>query len=227
MDIVCDLKKSILINEKKVKNSNKNRKEKMKIAIMGGTFDPIHYGHLATAEAVRIKFTMDKIMFVPCGNPPHKEDRLIIDKSFRCDMVNLAVMSNNYFEVSTSEIDREGRSYTIDTLRELTQQFPNSQLYFITGADALCDIDSWKNAKEVFSLATFIAATRPGVKLSSFDTKISELKTKYNANILNVHVPSLDISSTNLRQRLKNNESIKYLLPEKVEKYIYKNDLYR
>lgn len=227
MQIDVDLKKSKLINKKKLKSDFKNVQKREKIAIMGGTFDPIHYGHLATAEVVRIKYNIDKIIFIPCGNPPHKEDRIIIDKMYRYDMVNLAIMTNAYFQASTMEIERTGRTYTVDTLREFKKKYPYAQLYFITGADALCDIDNWKDASEVFKLATFIAATRPGVELNNVEEKILELQEKYEADILNIHVPSLDISSTSLRNSLKRNESVKYLLPEKVEKYIYKNDLYR
>lgn len=227
MDIDIILKKSIKINKKKLMQNFRNKEKFKRLAVMGGTFDPIHYGHLATAEAVRSKYKLDKIIFIPSGNPPHKEDRYIIDKSYRYNMAVLATMSNQHFEVSTIEIEREGNSYTIDTLKKLKSIYINSEIFFITGADALCEIEKWKDVSGNFNLATFIGATRPGVDFISVKNKIDELKHKYNAKILNIHVPSLDISSTDLRERLKRNESIKYLLPENVEKYIYKYNLYR
>ncbi len=227
MDIGSILKRAIQINKKKIKKSYKDKSKKIKIGIMGGTFDPIHYGHLATAEAVRVKYKLDKVIFIPSGNPPHKEDRYIIKKLFRYNMTLLATMSNEYFEVSSMEIDREGNSYTIDTLAMLKKIYPHSELYFITGADALSQIEDWKNVQENFDLATFVGATRPGVDFTHVKNKIKNLESKYRAKILNIHVPSLDISSTNLRERLKRKESIKYLLPENVEKYIYKYNIYR
>ncbi|SHJ51709.1 nicotinate-nucleotide adenylyltransferase [Tepidibacter formicigenes] len=227
MNINNVLKKGIIINKKKTSSVYKNRVNIKKIGIMGGTFDPIHYGHLATAEAVRIKYELDKVIFIPSGNPPHKGHKNIIDKFYRYNMTILATMSNTYFEVSSMEIKREGRTYTIDTLKKLKNLYMDSELFFITGADALCDIESWKDVQGNFNLATFIGATRPGVELLKVKNKIDRLKNKYNAKILNIHVPSLDISSTDIRERIKQNESIKYLLPEDVEKYIYKYNLYR
>ncbi|SHG88565.1 nicotinate-nucleotide adenylyltransferase [Tepidibacter thalassicus] len=227
MKLENTLKRAILINEKKISITYRNRLIIGKIGIMGGTFDPIHYGHLATAEAVRVKYKLNKVIFMPSGNPPHKRDRDIIDKLHRYNMTILATMSNKYFEVSSLEIKRKGRTYTIDTLKKLKNTYKNSELFFITGADAFCDIETWKDVEENFNLATFIGATRPGVELSKVRNKIEYLKSKYNTKILEIHVPSLDISSTDLRERIKMNKSIKYLLPECVEKYIYKYNLYR
>ncbi|MEJ8554274.1 nicotinate-nucleotide adenylyltransferase [Tepidibacter sp. Z1-5] len=220
------LKKAIIINNKKSKKVHAGRSLK-KIGVMGGTFNPIHYGHLATAEAVRNKYDLDKIIFMPSGNPPHKSKKEIIDKKHRYNMTMIATMSNIYFEASDIEIKREGMTYTVDTLEQLKKIYKNSQIFFITGADALCDIDSWKYLDKNFELATFVGATRPGIESAKVNQKIDQLKQKYNANIVNIYVPSLDISSTDLRNRIKKIESIKYLLPENVEKYIYKNNLYR
>ncbi|WFD11531.1 nicotinate-nucleotide adenylyltransferase [Tepidibacter hydrothermalis] len=220
------LKKAIIINKKKSKKLY-TRSSLKKIGVMGGTFNPIHYGHLATAEAVRNKYDLDKIIFMPSGTPPHKSKKEIIDKKHRYNMTMIATMSNTYFEASDIEIKREGMTYTVDTLEELKRIYKNSQIFFITGADALCDIDSWKYLEKNFELATFVGATRPGIECDEVNQKINQLKQKYDANILNIYVPSLDISSTDLRNRIKKIESIKYLLPENVEKYIYKNNLYR
>lgn len=220
------LKKATIINNKKSKKLH-TRTNLKKIGVMGGTFNPIHYGHLATAEAVRNKYDLDKIIFMPSGNPPHKSKKEIIDKRHRYNMTMIATMSNTYFETSDIEIKREGMTYTVDTLEQLKKIHGNSQIFFITGADALCDIDSWKYLDKNFELATFVGATRPGIEYDEVNQKIDQLKQKYNANILDIYVPSLDISSTDLRNRIKKIESIKYLLPENVEKYIYKNNLYR
>ncbi|CAH2214174.1 nicotinate-nucleotide adenylyltransferase [Tepidibacter aestuarii] len=226
MNVSDILKKAIIINKKKSKTLH-TRTNLKKIGIMGGTFNPIHYGHLATAEAVRNRYDLDKIIFMPSGNPPHKSKKEIIDKKHRYNMTMIATMSNIYFETSDIEIKRDGMTYTVDTLEQLKENYKNSQIFFITGADALCDIDSWKYLDKNFELATFVGATRPGIECDEVNQKIDQLKQKYNANILNIYVPSLDISSTDLRERIKKIESIKYLLPENVEKYIYKNNLYR
>lgn len=217
--------KAILVNNGKLEKFEKENK-KIKVGIMGGTFDPIHYAHLATAEFIRDKYKIDKILFIPSGNPPHK-NKNITNKYDRYNMVLLAISNNNNFIASDIEIKRKERTYTIDTLKELKSKYKNAKIYFITGADAICDIESWKDVNENFKLATFIAATRPGISVLRAQEKIETLKKKYNANIISVYVPSLDISSTYIRDQLKENKSIRYLVPEYVEKYIHYNELYK
>lgn len=219
-----------LVQDFKYKNNYKlekfkNEKKTKKIGIMGGTFDPIHYAHLATAEFIREKYNLDKIIFIPSGNPPHKNID-ITNKYDRYNMVLLATTNNNNFLTSDIEIKRESKTYTIDTLRELKQIYPNSKIYFITGADAICEIETWKCVDENFKLATFIAATRPGISLLRAQEKIESLIKKYDAKIISVYVPSIDISSTYIREQLKERKSTKYLIPEYVESYIYQNKLY-
>lgn len=219
-----------LVQEFKEKNNHKlekfkDEKESKKIGIMGGTFDPIHYAHLATAEFIRDKYNLDKIVFIPSGNPPHKNID-ITNKYDRQNMVLLATANNKNFLVSNIEVERQCKTYTIDTLRELKQTYPNCEIYFITGADAICDIETWKDVADNFKLATFIAATRPGISLLRAQEKIENLIKKYNAKIISVYVPSLDISSTYIREQLKDRKSIRYLVPENVENYIYQNKLY-
>ena len=214
------------INNDKLDKFRKNNK-KIKIGIMGGTFDPIHYAHLATAESIRDKYKLDNIVFIPSGNPPHKQDYNVGDKYDRYKMVLLATKNDENFIVSDIEIQRNKKTYTIDTLRELKEKYPNADIYFITGADAICDIESWKSVEENFKLATFIAATRPGINILRTQEKIESLINKYSANIINVYVPSLDISSTYIREQVKYNKSIRYLVPESVEAYIHENKLYQ
>ena len=206
------------INNDKLEIFRKNN-QKIKIGIMGGTFDPIHYAHLATVEFIRGKYNLDKVIFIPSGNPPHKFWN-ITDKNHRYDMVVLATVTNENFVVSDMEIEKVGKTYTIDTLRELKKTYPTCELFFITGADAICDIEAWKDVAENFKLATFIAATRPGISLLRAQDYIEKLEKKYDARIINVYVPSLDISSTYIRDQLNQGKSVRYLIPEHVEIYI-------
>lgn len=194
---------------------------------MGGTFDPIHYGHLVTAEAARSRFDLDAVVFVPSGRPPHKKDYPVTASEHRYLMTVVAVVTNQYFDVSRMEIDREGYSYTVDTIREFRRLFPDTELYFITGADAVLEILTWKNMREILDDCHLIAATRPGYEL---DNLRNHLKHGVGENINKIHaieVPALAISSTAIRKRVAQGQPIKYLLPEAVEQYILKNKLYR
>ncbi|MFZ7101853.1 MAG: nicotinate-nucleotide adenylyltransferase [Peptococcaceae bacterium] len=197
------------------------------IGIMGGTFDPIHYGHLVTAEAVRSEFELEKVFFVPSGNPPHKNPDQVSDSQHRYLMTFLSITNNLYFETSPLEINRPGKSYAYDTLKIFHDKFPGYQIYFITGADAIKEILTWHRVEEVLDLCYFVAATRPGYDLE--DLKKEELKVlpeEYLKRILIIEVPAMAISSTNIKKRVKEGKPIKYLLPEAVEHYIYKNKLY-
>lgn len=220
-----------LVNKAQLENNLKldkftKEKRKIKVGIMGGTFDPIHYAHLATADFIRDKYKLDKILFIPSGNPPHKGEN-VTDKYDRYNMVLLATCRNEDFLVSDIEIERNKKTYTIDTLRYLKETYDNAEIYFITGADAICDIENWKDVKENFKLAKFIAATRPGISLLKAQEKIETLIKKYRADIISVYVPSLDISSTYIRDQLKEGKSVRYLMPESVEEYMSKNKLYK
>lgn len=212
------------INTLKLEQFKKDN-SKMRIGIMGGTFDPIHYAHLATAEFIRCKYKLDKIIFIPSGDPPHKLWN-ITNKYDRYNMVLLSIAKNKDFIAFNTEMEKKGKTYTVDTLRHLKQNYPGAQFFFITGADAICDIEEWKDVEENFKLATFIAATRPGISLLRAQEQIEKLEIKYNANIISVYVPSLDISSTYIRDQLKRGNSVRYLIPENVEKYIYEKNLY-
>lgn len=201
--------------------------KRQRFAVMGGTFDPIHYGHLVTAEAVRDKFKLDKVLFVPTGNPPHKMSRATSDPEHRYLMTVLATITNPYFDVSRLEIDRTGITYTVDTIKDLRKIYgENAEIYFITGADAILEILTWYNVEELFKICCFVAATRPGFHGKDMEQKLNEIKSKYNQEIFSIEVPSLAISSTDIRDRIKNCKTIRYLLPEAVEHYIRKSNLY-
>lgn len=191
-----------------------------KKGIMGGTFDPIHYGHLVTAEEVRDYFDLEEVVFVPSARPPHKIGQEISDPEHRYLMVVLATVTNPYFRVSRVEIERPGPSYSIDTVRYFKSVWgEDTEIFFITGADAFAQISHWNNPTELLSICTFVAASRPGYRLC--------LESSLQGKVKVIEVSALAISSSEIRRRVKRGESIKYLLPEAVENYIYKNGLYR
>ena len=198
----------------------------MKIGIMGGTFDPIHLGHLATAEAVREIFSLDEILFIPAARPPHKLDRSITAEHHRLTMTKLATRSNKFFRVSDMELQRTGLSYTLDTVNELHKIFGQStELFFIIGADSLADLSKWHAARELVAKCHFIATTRQGV-----DVDFSAVENFFGASavehIHRVTTPGLEISSTDIREKVRQRRSIKYLVPEVVEEYIAREELY-
>jgi len=198
-------------------------KKKLRIGLMGGTFDPIHYGHLVTAEAARTKFALNEVIFVPSGNPPHKKEVPISDAEHRLMMVIMATVTNPNFHISRMELERSGFSYTFDTVKEFLRQYNNNcEIYFITGADAILEIITWKDVSALMEKCNFIAATRPGFNLD----ELYKLPVNFLEKISFMQVPALAISSTDIRKRVAKGESIKYLLPESVENYIYKQKLY-
>jgi nicotinate-nucleotide adenylyltransferase len=200
----------------------------IRLGISGGTFDPIHYGHLIVAEEIRETNGLDRILFIPSGKPPHKRNLEVSGAEQRFSMVEAAIRKNPYFEVSRIEIDREGYTYTVDTLEQLKEIYGReTKLYFIIGADVVHDLLTWKNYEKVFSLCEFIAVQRPGYTSSSFIKTVEDLETAYSAQIHTFIGPLIDISSTMIRERAASGKSIKYLLPEEVEKYILDNGLYR
>lgn len=198
-----------------------------RIGIMGGTFDPIHYGHLVTAEGARYELGLDRVLFIPAGRPPHKPDYHITEPWRRYAMTVSAVASNPFFEASPLEVERPGPSYTIDTVLSVQGLYPESEIYFITGADAVLEILTWKNVEQLLSLCRFIAATRPGYQLDELWEKLDQLPQCCKQNILCMEVPALAISSTDIRQRVREGRPIKYLLPEPVEEHIVKYGLYK
>lgn len=189
---------------------------------MGGTFDPIHYGHLVTAEEALVQFNLDRVVFMPTGVPVRKTHRSVTSAEHRYLMTVIATASNPDFEVSRLEIDRPGPTYTVDTIHALRDLYgPQAELYFITGADAVWDILTWKDSVELAGACTFIAATRPGFDLGRFSEE-----REHGIQMETMEVPALAISSTDIRLRFADRRPVRYLLPEAVSAYVAKNELY-
>jgi nicotinate-nucleotide adenylyltransferase len=203
------------------------------IAIFGGSFNPIHLGHLAVAEEVRIRYNMERVIFVPAHQSPNKETEELVDVKKRLVMAHLAVVSNPFFEVSDFEAEREGQSYSIDTIRHFKSVFGEDvTLYFILGADCLMELATWRDIQDALRLCRFIAVTRPGYE---FGKAVRDrlavapgpgLDAVSLENILLEECVKIDVSSTLVRQRVQERKSIKYLVPEPVEQFIRHNGLY-
>ena len=189
-----------------------------RIGIMGGTFDPIHHGHLVAASEVQARFDLDEVVFVPTGQPWQKGDRAVSPAEDRYLMTVVATASNPRFSVSRVDIDRAGATYTVDTLRDLRELNPDAELFFITGADALGQILSWRDVEELFALAHFVGVTRPG-----YDLADAHLPT---GAVSLIEVPAMAISSTACRERVRKGEPVWYLVPDGVVQYISKRRLY-
>lgn len=193
-----------------------------RLGVMGGTFDPIHHGHLVAASEVAAKFGLDEVVFVPTGKPWQKRDRAVSLAEDRYLMTVIATASNPRFSVSRVDIDRAGDTYTVDTLTDLREERgPDTDLFFITGADALRQILTWRGAERLFELAHFVGVTRPGVPLTSKD--LSHLPS---GSVTLLEVPALAISSTDCRDRVREQQPIWYLVPDGIVQYIAKRGLY-
>ena len=212
----------------------------MKIGIFGGTLNPIHFGHLRTAEEVREAFSLDKVLFVPSAFPPHKRKEDMETPQQRIEMTRIAIAGNPYFDFSDMEVKRGGVSYSVDTVDEAKKNLPEAEIYFILGVDAFFEIDSWKEYRRFLSLCNFIIVTRPGYEKKSLGESLPlEVRSDFcydaakgcychtSGHSLNfLEVTLLDISSTDIRKRLKSGRSVKYLIPHAVEEYIKKHGLY-
>lgn len=193
---------------------------------MGGTFDPIHIGHLACAEQVRETFALDAVIFIPAGRPVYKKDQDVTPASMRLSMCEMAVATNPHFDVSSIEVEREGDTFTVDTLRQLRAHYPdNVSLYFISGADAIFTIMKWKDSAAVATLAHLIAVTRPGYEMS--DAAKQHMADYADYSITYTEVTALAISSSDLRRRVSKGNSIRYLTMQNVHDYILRENLYR
>ncbi len=193
-----------------------------RLGIMGGTFDPIHHGHLVAADEARYHFGLDEVVFVPAGQPWQKAGMKVSPAEDRYLMCALATASVPGFSVSRVEVERPGPTYTVDTLRKLSAERPEEELYFITGADAILSILTWKDPEEVLGLARFVAVTRPGYDLS----RLSEVLRR-DGRVSVLEVPALAISSSEIRQRVREGRPYRFLVPREVAAYIENRGLYR
>jgi nicotinate-nucleotide adenylyltransferase len=189
-----------------------------RLGVMGGTFDPIHVGHLVTAEEALHQFSLDEVVFVPTGRPWMKEHDVVASAMDRFRMTELGIEPEPRFRISRIEVERGGPTYTIDTLRNLRDEEPGVELFFITGADAILEIMRWREPEVVFDLAHFIAATRPGYDMEPLVE---------HPDVTVMHIPALAISSTDIRARVHEGRPIRFLVPEPVESYIRTAGLYR
>ncbi|MGB3771026.1 MAG: nicotinate-nucleotide adenylyltransferase [Rhodococcus sp. (in: high G+C Gram-positive bacteria)] len=197
-----------------------------RLGVMGGTFDPVHHGHLVAASEVADRFDLDEVIFVPTGQPWQKNDRAVSEAEDRYLMTVVATASNPRFSVSRVDLDRAKPTYTVDTLRDLANQHPGDELFFITGADALGSILGWQDWQELFELARFVGVSRPGYDLGA--DHLAEYLERLPRDVLTlVEVPALAISSTECRRRAAENRPVWYLVPDGVVQYITKRDLYR
>lgn len=200
-----------------------------KIGIMGGAFDPIHIGHLVTAEEAYCHFGLDEVIFMPSGIPAHKEAHSLVAAKQRLELTQLAISDNPHFSVSSYEVNKNSVSYTVDTMEAMAKEFVDAEIYFITGADAILEILTWKEPARIADYGYLIAATRPGYNLAGFEKLLNdndELRV-LKPQVFFISVPALAISSTDIRARISQNRPVRYLIPKPVEEYIARNHLYR
>lgn len=198
----------------------------MKIGIMGGTFNPIHNGHLLLAETAREELNLDRIWFMPSGNSYMKDNMAIASKEDRIQMTALAIENNPYFELSLLETERKGATYTCDTLLQLKEEFPEYEFYFILGADSLFSIDRWKNPEIIMKNCILTTAVR-NEKMKEMEEKAAKLREQFCAKIRLLPERNIDISSTEIRARLQDGRSVKYMVPENVLNYLRERKLYQ
>ncbi|MDO4616603.1 MAG: nicotinate-nucleotide adenylyltransferase [Lachnospiraceae bacterium] len=199
-----------------------------KIGIMGGTFDPIHIGHLILGEAAQQQFGLDKVLYMPAGNPPHKRNRegRATDVQ-RTEMVRIAIQDNPHFELSLMEMNEDGYSYTYRTLERFKAEYPENEYYFIIGADSLYDFDQWKEPQRICNAGHIICATRNQTPSEEFQALLEKRRQQYHGDFLLLDSPNLDISSNNLRKMIAEGRSVRYYIRYDVIRYIEENRIYR
>lgn len=198
-----------------------------KVGILGGTFNPIHIGHLILAEQAYDEYKLDEILFIPTGISHFKDPNVVLDKKKRISMTGGAIDDNPHFALSTIETDRPGNSYTYETLEELKRVNPDTEYYLIVGADSLFQMEQWKNPDIIMKDATILVSVRKGQSLKELEDKADELIKKYNSSIKILTCPYIDISSTEIRARIKEGKSVKYMVTDDTLRYIDKFNLYR
>lgn len=196
-----------------------------RIGIIGGTFDPIHLAHTYIAEVAREKLKLERIIFMPNGNPPHKTGRRITDANIRLDMVKEAIKNYEGFEVSDYEIKKQGKGYTFETLEYFYNN--NIEIYFITGADCLMDLEKWKNVKRILELCKFVVVTRPGVSTENLLEQKKYIETKYGGEIIFLEVDGKEISSTYIRELINKNLPVEKFLSKGVLNIVKQKELYK
>ncbi len=194
---------------------------------MGGTFNPIHIGHLIIAEKAREQFHLDEILFMPSGIPYFKNQDEVLPGSVRVEMTKLAIEENPFFTISTIETEKEHNTYTYETLEDLHARFPHTQYYFILGADSLWTIENWKCPDKIFAGCQILAAVRDDKEMKDLETQAFRLREKYGAEIFLLQTGRIDLSSSAIRRLVKEGNSIRYLVPDPVYDYIIKNKLYK
>lgn len=199
----------------------------MKIGIMGGTFNPIHQGHLILAELAREEKGLDRVIFLPSSNPPHKLGPGVVYSQMRMDMVELAIESNPYFQASDLEIRRSGLSYTVDSLREFRRLYPKDEFYLLLGGDSLLNIHKWKDYEEILDKTRILVMDRHSPLGKNLRDQVASYNKSFGNKIEIFTSPLIEISSTGIRERLAQGRSIKYLLPASVEAYIKEKEIYK
>lgn len=198
-----------------------------RIGILGGTFNPVHMGHLFMAEHARVEMELDMVLFIPTGVPYMKNSKEILPSDERMKMLDLSIASNPYFLTSDIEIKREGNTYSFETLEELHQLYPNAELFFLVGADCLFTIERWYQPQRIFDNCTLLAANRNDVPEKELLEKKQFLVNRFHAKVVLLDVPQIDISSTKVRENVKQGKSIRYMVTNQVHDYILQNNYYR
>ena len=202
--------------------------QRKKMGIMGGAFDPIHYGHLLIAENAAAQYGLDEVVFMPTGVSPHKEKQHITDPAHRCEMTRLAIADNPRFSLSTLEIRSEGTDYTYRTLETLKKLYPDKELYFIMGGDSLKEFETWKNPDRILKAANLLAAIRDNVEGEAFRQQMEHLKQTFRTEgIYSLSTPNFTVSSRKIRSLVQQGQTIRYMVPEPVRIYIKEHGLYR
>ena len=198
----------------------------MRLGIFGGTFDPVHYGHLLLAETCREQLKLDQVRSVPAATPPHKLDHQISDGHARADMLSLAVSGYPEFVIDRRELKRKGPSFTVDTLTEYAAEFPGADLFFLVGADSLRDLLAWRDPERISKLATVVACNRPGLAALQDEQVVKWVGPEIAARVMTVQMPGTDISASALRERIHSGRSLRFLTPRSVEAFVIEHGLY-